>query len=151
MWKFVNSAVLVVGLWAAVVGAHAQTCALRDNGDGTLTDPVSGLQIRKCAEGQNYSSGKCMGNAPTYKWDAAQQQFGKGTWRLMTKEEADRIVPAGRTCPHGSEYSWTSTTRDMSWSSGDKSPKIWIANFYLGDVNDARPTEALTVRLIRAK
>jgi hypothetical protein len=143
--------VSILGLLTSLGVTHAQTCRLRDNGDGTMTDPVSELQIRKCAEGQNYSSGKCMGNAPTYKWDAAQQQFGKGTWRLMTKEEADRIVPAGINCPHGSEYSWTSTTRDMSWSSGDKSPKIWYANFYLGDLSSTLPTEALTVRLIRAK
>jgi hypothetical protein len=42
-----------------------------DNGDGTVTDKVSGLMWMRCALGQEWSGGGCTGTAQGFAWSAA--------------------------------------------------------------------------------
>ena len=72
------------GLVAAGVAA-AQTCKyssipatapasrFTDNGDGTVTDKATGLQWKRCSEGQAWSGGTCTGEATNQVWPAALQ------------------------------------------------------------------------------
>lgn len=119
MWKFVKRTLLALGLWAAVLGVHAQTCGLRDNGDGTMTDPGTGLQIRKCAEGQSWSGGRCTGTAQKYKWDDAVQRYGSAEWRLITKKEALQIAPEdSKRCGFGPSWTSSQHPKDTKWAEG---------------------------------
>ena len=127
MWKFVKTTVLALGVWAVVLGVHAQTCGLRDNGDGTMTDPGTGLQIRKCAEGQSWAGGRCSGSWTDFTFDSANQRFGKGEWRLITKEEAEQMMKRSHGC--NLVNTWTSTRKLGKNNSG------W--NLYPGSGRDA--------------
>jgi hypothetical protein len=45
----------------------------QDNGDGTVTDSVSGLMWMRCPLGQVWSDSQCRGTLATYDWPAAHQ------------------------------------------------------------------------------
>jgi hypothetical protein len=68
----------------------------QDNGDGTVTEVSTGLQWKRCAEGQTWTGATCLGNAGSYKWDAARSvssRFaGHSDWRLPTIDELKRLV-----------------------------------------------------------
>lgn len=74
----------------------AQACSWRDNGDGTMTDPATQLQIRVCSEGEQWTGGRnCSGEFAHLTYDEAMQRFGAGPWRLMTEKEARMLAPEG--------------------------------------------------------
>jgi len=71
----------------------------RDNNVGTVTDMQTGLQWKRCYEGENYVNGTCSGEPSTYTWDAAMAKFGQGNsyagkhdWRMPKIEELDTLV-----------------------------------------------------------
>lgn len=95
-----------LALGSAILPTWAQACGLRDNG-ATMTDPVSGIEIQKCAIGDRWSSQGCSGSVKKFTWDEAVRDYGQGEWRLMTRDEAQQLVVRSKGCPVG--YSWTST------------------------------------------
>lgn len=145
MSKFVKTTLLAMGLWAAGVGANAQACGLRDNGDGTMTDPGTGLQIRKCAEGQSWAGSQCTGTSALYKFDQAVARQGRGEWRLMTVDEAKSIKAKVKGCNIASE-TWTSSRLDQPGFS----PSIHYFYFTDGYLNSQDPRESAPVHLVRA-
>ena len=128
MWKVVKKALLALGLSAAVLGAYAQTCGLRDNWDGTKTDPVTGLQIQKCEFGQTWSSGRCIGDYKVMDWKDAVRQFGQSEWRLITKNEAEQVSVRSSGC-----LSQTTLT-----STADGSENAWMFDFQRGRLMSMR-------------
>lgn len=66
---------------------------LRDNGDGTHTDPTTGLIWQTCALGQTWNSQKCIGDPEQYAWEksflaADENRFlNKDDWILPTREQ----------------------------------------------------------------
>lgn len=76
-----------------------------DNGDGTITDTKTQLMWKKCSEGQ--SGDNCSGKLATYKWDDAMAKFGKGEWRLPTREELHTLV-----------YCSNGTPQEVAWDYG---------------------------------
>jgi Protein of unknown function (DUF1566) len=80
-----------------------------DNGDGTVTDNITGLMWQKCSVGQNNDS-TCSGTAAVYTWYQASGTYdatynpssqdvcgslslgGHTDWRLPTKKELITIV-----------------------------------------------------------
>lgn len=76
-----------------------------DNGDGTITDTKTKLMWKKCSEGQ--SGDNCSGKASVYKWDDAMAKFGKGEWRLPTREELRTLV-----------YCSNDTPQEVAWNHG---------------------------------
>ncbi len=119
----------VIGFFAvlmAVVSAHAQTCGLRDNGDGTMTDPGTGLQIQKCVVGEQWNGSICTGTGRYFTWKDAVKSYGSGgagVWRLITIEEARRVAPEGSSvCWDSNSWailtqSWTSTLQNEKCAS----------------------------------
>jgi hypothetical protein len=69
-----------------------------DNGDGSVTDPRTGLTWMRCAMGQTWAGGTCSGTASAYAWDQAvaltgSTSFaGKSDWRLPNIRELQSIV-----------------------------------------------------------
>jgi len=45
------------------IPATAPASRFTDNGDGTVTDQATGLQWKRCSEGQDWSGGTCTGIA----------------------------------------------------------------------------------------
>ena len=97
---------------------------LRDNGDGTVSDEVTGLTWQRVDGGE-------------MTWDAARayardlRLAGRDDWRLPTSHELFGILNHGRNRPpldtgffqrSEAEYWWSATTR-----AGDAS-RVWVAN-----------------------
>lgn len=67
-------------------------------GDGTVVDTASGLQWRRCSEGQSWANGDCVGQAATYNWHQALEHAesvgygGFDDWRLPALAELTSIV-----------------------------------------------------------
>jgi len=60
----------------------------RDNQDGTVTDLHTGLQWKRCSEGQTWNGSTCSDKAKEYTWNEAmslRSKFaGHSDWRLPT-------------------------------------------------------------------
>jgi len=107
--------VLGLGLLAAYGGALAQVCDYSsieatapadrfiDNGDGTVTDEGTGLQWKRCSEGQTWTGATCTGPATQFfglsdGWKQALQlansavYAGKSDWRVPNVKELASII-----------------------------------------------------------
>ena len=86
---------------------------LRDNGDGTLTDPNTGLIWQACAVGQVWNGDSCIGEAKTLEWlDAlvaadSDRFLGQADWILPTKEQWMAVL--GANCKRWDGWAWTSS------------------------------------------
>lgn len=80
------------------IAATAPASRFADNRDGTVTDRASGLQWKRCSEGQTWSGGTCTGTAGGFTWQAALQRAdaatdaGRSDWRLPNLQELLSIV-----------------------------------------------------------
>ena len=82
-----------------------------DNGDGTVTDPETGLQWMRCSLGQTWNGVNCAGEAQRYRWDeaiAAASELnqrggyaGNCDWRVPTIEELNTLVYCSSGDPGG--------------------------------------------------
>lgn len=136
-----------IGLLCLLVTVKAHGCNLSDNGNGTMTEPSSGLQIRNCAVGENWTGSGCTGTSTGYTWEDAMQNFSAGAWRLMTKEEAARIT-SNANCWAATGGAW-----NASWTSTpDPSDETaaYIAGFKYGLVGRSPRDNKKEVRLVRA-
>jgi hypothetical protein len=50
------------------IAATAPASRFTDNGDGTVTDTATGLQWKRCSEGQSWDGATCSGTATNYYW-----------------------------------------------------------------------------------
>ena len=154
----------VVMLGAANPAMASKTYS--DNGDGTVTDPTTGLVWMRCPMGQTLDSYGCAGTARTYTGDKAEALTGHVTfagqsdWRLPNVRELQTIVDRSVTVPAIDSVAFPNT---------DPKP-FWAASSYTGITYDAwyvsfdfgRPTYApywygsnsylasFQVRLVRA-
>lgn len=115
-----------------------------DNGDGTVTDKVTGLMWEKGSSGPYASSSQAGAHCPTLTLG------GYKDWRLPTRIEllslVDYSVAGSDTTPMintkyfpttRSDYHWTSTP-----SASSPASQVWVVNFYQGGGSDE--TAALT-------
>lgn len=89
----------------------------RDNGDGTVTDVITGLQWMRFSLGQEWIGGVCKGEAKKYPWQAALDAAkalnlkggyaGRQDWRVPSKEELLSLVY----CSSGQPKIWNDTGR----------------------------------------
>lgn len=134
-----------LALASAFLATWAQACGLRDNG-ATMTDPVTGIEIQKCAVGQTWAGSACTGSSPVFlNFDEAVAKYGQGAWRLITKEEAERVVRQSKGCGDLGD-SWTSSP-----AVGDSS-YAWAVGFKNGFVgwHSRHRYDSLSFWLVRA-
>jgi len=87
----------------------------RDHGDGTVTDVKTGLQWMRCALGQTWRDGTCVGKGDSLRWKDALQAAddfnqkggyaGHSDWRLPTIDELKTLV----FCSSGEPRAWNDT------------------------------------------
>src|ERR1035437_5992644 len=91
-----------LALLGLMLGATSPALAAKtysDNGDGTVTDPTTGLTWMRCAVGQTWDGSTCTGTtAYAYTWNQAYALMGRmtfaghGDWRLPNIRELQTIV-----------------------------------------------------------
>ena len=152
----VIASLLLIGGLAAGPAAAKQTCKydsiaatapasrFTDNGDGTVTDKATGLQWKRCSEGQEWNGATCTGSAARHTWQQALQRAdtatyaGKSDWRLPNIKELASIVEQACDWPSIDLGAFPATqTRDY-WSSSpnarncqrsSNNPHPWSLNF----------------------
>jgi hypothetical protein len=76
----------------------------KDNNDGTLTDPRTGLIWQKCAVGQKWDGKTCNGSAEQLTWFSAMiaakqsKNLGMSDWRLPTSTEFRSVARSNEDC-----------------------------------------------------
>lgn len=109
-----------------------------DNGDGTVTQVLTGLRWRKCSEGQTYDSatGGCSGTAATYTWQQALQRAadvrtastGGPEWRVPNHKELSSLTDLACYQP----------AVNTEYFPGTRANWYWSATPVLGDGSEAR-------------
>ena len=131
-----------------------------DNGDGTVTDPTTGLQWMRCSMGQTWDGTTCTGTASTYTWDQAVALTnavpfaGQSDWRLPNIRELQTILDRSVYSPSIDPAAFPNTPASNFWSvstyAGDWDG-AWIVNFDVGSAgNSYSKSSTFQVRLVRA-
>ena len=129
-----------------------------DNKDGTVTHKPTGLMWQRCILGQFWTGSDCVGNAVTYRFDAAlsltNSFAGHDDWRMPTANELARLVNYDATTPPMINTTlFPNTPNNAFWSSSPYvgySNYAWNVIFDLGYVSYSYRSSAFPVRLVRA-
>ncbi len=143
-----------------VRGPAMPVAAFVDNGDGTVSDSVTGLMWMKCSRGQ--SGANCaVGSATEFSWAGALGQAvaaneanesGYNDWRLPGAKELESLIDATRSGPAIDTVLFPNTSPDQYWSSTTHpfSPVIaWLVFFLDGEISGSGKIDANQVRLVR--
>lgn len=141
----------------ALVGSGSKN--FTDNGDGTITDNVTGLMWQKCSCGQN-NDAACSGSAGFYNWDQASSICGSLTlgghtdWWLPDVRELFSIVDFAYNYPTINTTYFPNTMPFYYWSStaSASNPSIaWPVYFNGGYITGYVKTDNFFVRCARLK
>jgi hypothetical protein len=125
----------------ASIPATAPASRFADNADGTVTDRGSGLQWKRCVEGQTWDGSTCTGGRTAPTWDQALQLAqsvsfaGKDDWRLPNLKELASIVELACSIPAIDLAVFPAASPAYVWSSTptqEGSAPAWTVNFSLG-------------------
>ncbi len=140
----------------------APTERFTDNGDGTVTDQLSGLMWMRCAIGQQWTGETCTGEAQTLAWAAAEvaaaavNEGGKhffNDWRVPGLRDLAMIVERECEDPRinltvfpttAATFFWTSTARQ-----DDPEGRVYALSFGPEGVEPHAPNLAHQLRLVR--
>jgi hypothetical protein len=117
-----------------------------DNGDGTVTDNVTGLMWQKVVPALVYSQPGAIAYCPTMVLG------GHNDWRLPSIIELGSIVDFGQANPSIDATYFPATPADFFWSSSlyAASPsKGWLVSFLEGAMPRADATSLYSVRCVR--
>lgn len=133
---------------------------LRDNGDGTVTDPRTGLMWDRCALGQ--SGAACGGGEATaYRWQSALQEArtrnsqnwrGHADWRLPNVKELASLIRHDRLRPAIDTTAFPAAPDAAFWTSSTHQAvrrMAWAVFFGEGDVFSADKDTLARIRLVR--
>jgi len=132
-----------------------------DNGDGTVTDPTTGLIWMRCAMGQTWDgvNSTCTGTASTYTFDQANALTGTVTiagqsdWRVPTIRELQSIVERAILNPAIDRTAFPAAPASSFWSASahaSLSGFAWYAYFSWGAASYGGRDAKFAVRLVRA-
>jgi hypothetical protein len=138
--------------------------AFTDNGDGTVTDTVTGLIWDKCSWGQSNTTDCSGGSASTHAWSAAlgvavtantASHRGHTDWRLPNRIELESLVKIDASSPAIDTTAFPNTPSSAifhSWSSttdASTPTRAWYVKFSVGNSGTLDKTESGYVRLVR--
>ncbi len=142
----------------AFVTASISAAPYTDNGDGTVTDTLSGLVWQKCSMGQT-NDATCSGTATTATWQNSLNYCknltlaGK-TWRLPSVNELKTIIDRGQAAaPFIDQTAFPGTVATYYWSASTYVPfptDAWYVYFTTGVVNYNNKTNSYYVRCVSA-
>jgi hypothetical protein len=128
-----------------------------DNGNGTVTDNITGLVWQKCSMGQNNDS-ICSGTATTATWVHAISYCealslgGHTDWRLPNVSALESLVDFSRFNPSINTSFFPGTVGNWYWSSSSyvgNTSTAWFVNFSNGYVDYNVKTNGVFVRCVR--
>lgn len=157
--QFINTTGALLLLLSLLPAANA---AFIDNGDGTVTDTVTGLMWDQCSQGQS-GSACATGAATTMTWSAALTAVvtainanykGRADWRLPNKNELESLVDiADATAPAIDLTAFPATPAAFYWSSTTHTPNTadaWFVDFDDGGTGAGNKPASGAVRLVRS-
>jgi hypothetical protein len=151
---------VVLALSALLFALTAQA-AFTDNGDGTVTDTVTGLMWDKCSWGQN-NDATCTGAASTYNWSQAlgvavsannANRKGHADWRLPNKNELESLADLSVSSPAINTTAFPNTVSNWYWTSTTYAPypaNAWLVYFDDGYTDAGYKSYGYYVRLVRS-
>lgn len=162
-------ALLCCALLAAAAAPAAQSCnpAMRTytptsrfvpHDDGTVDDSATGLTWMRCALGQRWEGGTCVGTPLGYTWQQALQaaldtEFaGRGDWRLPNIRELRSIVERRCQYPAINQTIFPGEASYWYWSASPVAglaDRSWDLAFTTGYDDRGRRSGADAVRLVR--
>ena len=110
-------------LMLCLFASLAQAKTYSDNGDGTVTDPTTGLTWMRCAMGQEWDGATCSGTAKTYTYEEAKALTGTvsfaghGDWRLPNIRELLTILDRAVDDPAIDKTAFPDAPSLIFWSS----------------------------------
>ena len=144
---------LMLGLSVSALAAKTYS----DNGDGTVTDPTTGLVWMRCSMGQDWDGMTCTGTAKTYTFDEANALTvtfaGQSDWRVPNIRELQTIVDRSVVDPAIDEAAFPNTRTSNFWSASayaGSSNDAWLVSFGNGSAGGYVKSVAFQVRLVRA-
>lgn len=153
--RWLSVACLLAGSLSSVFAAKTYT----DNGDGTVTDPTTGLQWMRCSMGQTWDGTTCLGTTIGYTSDQSIALTGtitfagRSDWRLPNIRELQTIVDRTAVNPaiDLSEFPNTpaSNFRQSTPVTGI-TVNIWTVDFRDGGVGYGPNEYLFSVRLVRS-
>lgn len=130
--------------------------AFTDNGDGTVTDTVTGLMWDKCSWGQSNTTDCSGGAASSHTWaDAlaltvASPHRGYTDWRLPSKNELESLLDIAASNPAIDAAAFPNTVANGYWTSTTYAlGSAWFADFDGSDTLADLKTSVRYVRLVR--
>ena len=167
-----TAALLVLALATLLPGMSmaAQKCPatvvhgqrFHDNGDGTVTDPVTGLMWMRCDVGQSWTGDSCTDPKAwfvMYSWEEAVKLpkkvnfAGHKDWRVPGIDELASIVDSRCIGPSIDLVAFPATPSWYHWSStpfSDNPEYAWRIDFRTGKENsDLKSSVSYNIRLVR--
>ncbi len=126
-------------------GASNHLQSYKDNGDGTITDNVTGLMWQRDLDSQ-------MSMAPAIAYCQNLRLAGYASWRLPSRMELMSIVNTASTMPALDTTVFPSTIALNMWSStmlAGSSTTAWYVDFTVGQVDFTPVSDVNYVRCVR--
>jgi hypothetical protein len=146
--RFLLLPLLLLGAASSVGAAKSYS----DNGDGTVTDPTTGLTWMRCAVGQTWTGSTCSGVADTLTFDQALVPSSAG-WRLPNIRELQTIVDRTSAISAIDSEAFPNTSKANFWSStpfASSALQVALAlSFDDGTASFASRLDRYAVRLVR--
>ncbi|HEY0178111.1 MAG TPA: DUF1566 domain-containing protein, partial [Dokdonella sp.] len=157
---FVNAAPIGAAAGVRFVRGGASFGPISDDGDGTVTDPRTGLMWDRCSLGQDDAT-TCAGDVEAPNWQDALQEVaqrnaqnwrGHSDWRLPNVKELMSLVEPARTAPTIDAAAFPNTPGGAYWTSTTNVhvPRTaWAVFFGDADVFAVDKVNPARVRLVR--
>jgi hypothetical protein len=110
-----------------------------DNGDGTATDVLLGLEWMRCSFGQTWTDETCTGDASKLTWQKALQAAHgyryaeKSGWRVPNMKELASLTERSCVRPAINELFFPNTYSDTYWTSTPSvvdPQRAWVIAFF---------------------